>query len=179
MKKLLTLSLAVILSILLISCDTVPDEEIISSLENLSVAAYDLNMIIYGDSLDHEEEPEENGYYKVSPYAEYTSIEELIEALKLVFSPEYIEIMSNTAFNGVSVNEGMVGAKFMEKDGQMYVNPSVTENFGEPKMIDTTKAKVANKNNYVAIVIIPDGDDDIEITMRNVDGKWLIDSPIF
>ncbi len=179
MKKLLSLTLTVILSVLLISCNTVADEVVISALADLSDEAYELNLIIYGDGLAREEVAEENGYYKVSADAEYTSVAALKTAMGEVFSPEYIEIMNNTAFRGVSSDAGVVGAKFMEKDGVMYVNPSVTENFGEPKMIDTTKAKVANKNNYVAIVIIPDGDDDIEITMRNVDGKWLIDSPIF
>lgn len=179
MKKLLTLSLAVILSVLLISCSTVADEVIISALADLSDEAYELNLIIYGDGLARAEVAEENGYYKVADDAAYTSAAALKSAMGEVFSPEYIEVINNTAFRGVKVDEGMVGAKFMEKDGQLYVNLSVTENFGEPKMIDTTNAKIRDKNNYVAIVVIPDGEDEIEVTMRNVDGKWLIDSPIF
>ncbi len=177
MKKLI---LPIIAAILLSSCGGVSDEEIISALEGLSDDAYELNLIIYGDGLAHEEEMGENGYYKVSAGEEYTTAEELITAMEAVFSPDYIEVINNTAFEGVSVNEGMVAAKFMvSENGELYVNPAVTEDFGEPRKIDTSKAAVKNKNNYAAVVVVPSEDGDIEITMRNVDGKWLIDSPIF
>lgn len=179
MKKIIIFA-SLALMLLLSSCAKGPaDSEIIDALADLSEDAYELNLIIYGDGLLHEEN-EENGYYKVSEDAKYTTAGEIKKAMSKVFSPQYIEVINNTAFRGVSVDEGTVGAKFMESEsGELYVNPSVTENFGEPRKIDTSKAKIKAKNAYAAVVVIPHEDGDIEVTMRNVEGKWFIDSPIF
>ena len=50
---------------------------------------------------------------------------------------------------------------------------------GAPRTFDISKATVLKKNPYMAIVLLPHADGDLEVTLQNVNGKWMIDSPMF
>lgn len=154
------------------------DAEILSALDELAPKAYELYEIVYGDALPHGE-VEEDGYAKVSENAEYQSTAELQAALFEVFTPEYCQIISNTAFGGVSVEEGTVYAKFGEDETGFYVNPSATDNFAKPRQFDTSTATVTRKTHFIAEILIEHEDGDITVTLYNFRGKWLIDSPLF
>ncbi len=165
--------------ILLASCGgAASDDEIIGSLEALAPSAKELYSIIYSDVLPHGE-IEKDGYAKISEESQYKSISELKEALSKVFTSDYCKIISNTAFVGVSSDEGAIHAKFIERENGLYVKPEVTEDFGAARDFDFSNAKVIKKNPYMAIVLITHVDGDTEVTMRSVNGVWLIDSPIF
>ncbi len=180
MKKYLLLFIIMLLCLAgLTSCGGgASDEVILNELEELAPKAKELYDIIYGDGLAHGE-PDESGYAKVSDEAKYKSENEIVLAMLEVFTPEYYQILSNVAFKGVSVDEGAIAEKFYEKDGILYVNPSVTADFGEIEIPDLKQAKVIKKNRYMAIVEIPVEDSSIEVTLRLVDGSYRIDSPIF
>ena len=180
MKKLAVLLVVLTLAAAaaLTSCGGAGDDELISSLEALAPGAGELYRVIYADVLPHGE-AEEDGYCKVSTDADYTSIAAIQKAMSEVFTPEYCQILSNTAFSGISVDEGSIGAKFAEENGVLYVNPSVTEDFAMPRTFDLSSAKVVKKNNFMAIIRIPHADGDVEVTMRRINGAWLIDSPMF
>ncbi len=180
MKKFAVAAFLLILSLtLLMSCGGgASDQTILSALEELAPKAHTLYGIIYGDTLPHGEALDD-GYCQVSASAPMKSISELRASMETVFSPDYVKILSNTAFSGVSSDEGMISAKFTERGGVLFVNPKVTEDFGEPRTFDLSKAKVLKKNPYMAIVLLPHADGDLEVTLRNVGGAWLIDSPIF
>ena len=96
-----------------------------------------------------------------------------------VFSEDYIEILSNTAFGGVSVDEGSIGAKFIERDGILSVDPTVTEGFGEPREFDLDTARIVKQNRFVAIIAVSSGSDELEVTMRLEDGVWKLDSALY
>lgn len=179
MIKKAALFLAVLtMLIILVSCGGADDNEILSALGELSPKARELYGIVYGDALAHGE-VEDDGYARVSEDAEYQSIDEIKAALSEVFTPEYCEIIYNTAFSGVAVEEGEISSKFGEDETGLYVNPSVTEGFAEPREFDITAAEVVKKNRFAAVVRIPHNDGDIEVTLTFIDGKWLIDSPMF
>lgn len=154
------------------------DAEILSALDTLAPKAHELYTIVYGDALPHGE-IEDDGYARVSDGAKYQSIEQIKAALGDVFTAEYCEIIYNTAFGGITVDEGTIGAKFGEDETGFYVNPSVTENFAAPREFDLSEAKIIKKNRFAAIVSIPHEDGDLEVTLTLIDGKWLIDSPMF
>lgn len=178
MRKFSILILAVIMLAVLSSCGGADDAEILSALEELAPRAYVLYNVVYGDGLPHGE-IDDDGYAKVSKTAEYQSMAELEKALFEVFTPEYCQVICNTAFGGVSVDEGTVYAKFGEDETGFYVNPSVTESFAEPRQFDVSNATITRKTRFIAEVRIEHEDGDITVALAYIDGKWLIDSPIF
>ena len=156
----------------------VSDEILISALEMAAPRANELYGVIYGDALEHLEAGDD-GYCQISMEAKLRSIADIRTALRTVFTPEYCAILENTAFNGVSSEEGMIAAKFVERSNVLFVNPEVTADFGEPRTFDLSKAKVIKKNPYMAIILLTHESGDIEVALKNVDGIWLIDSPMF
>lgn len=158
------------------------DASIIAAFSALAPKAHELYGIVYGDVLPHEKEAGNDGYYAVSSDAEYQSIAELKAAMNQVFSSGYLEILYNTAFSGVSEDEGAIDAKFVEKDGALYVNPDVTSNFGSPREFDFASAEVLKANPYKAIVSVPvTGADSeaLEVSMQMAEDGWRIDSAIY
>ncbi len=179
MKRFAVFFLLVIMIISLASCGGRADNaEILAELSALAPRATELYRIIYGDALPHGN-VSEDGYYRVSDNAAFTSVDELDAAMREVFYYDYYKILANTAFFGVAAAEGEIGAKFVDKDGRLYVAPSVTEHFGEPREFDLTEAKVVKKNPYMAIVRIPHADGDIEVTLQMTENGWMINSPLF
>lgn len=172
---------AVIIALPLLSaCGIAVDEdEILSAFSELAPAAQELYLIVYGDGLAHEEEMGSDGYYAVSADARYQSIAELKGALRGVFSEGYAQVLENTAFCSVSNEDEYIYAKFIEKDGVMYVNPKATEDFGEPREFELSKARIVQANRYKAIVAVPDGDGELEVAMQKQDGVWLIDGSLY
>lgn len=183
MIKRLSLIVASLLCILLAvpSCAGASDDEILLALGELAPGATEMYEIVYGDSLPHGV-ADSSGMCVVSEAAKYRSAEEISAAMLEVFSVEYAQVLANTAFRGVSVDEGERKPKFFEQDGVLYVCPSATEDFSVPAAPDLSGAKVTKKNKYMAIVNIPLGDgeeDDIEVTLRYTSNGWRIDSPLF
>lgn len=180
MKKVLVLLFCLIFSAnLLLSCGTaVSDEEIISALVQLAPKARAVYGVVYGDGLAHGP-ADDTGYCLVDVEAEYASIAEIKAAIYTVFTPEYGQIIENTAFRGVETDEGYIGAKFMERDGSLYVNPSATSDFSLPREFDMDTAAVKEKTIYMAEIVLEHVDGNIEVTLQYMDGKWLIDSPLY
>lgn len=182
MIKRLSLAATIIAATLsLNSCGGAADEEILSALESLAPKATEMYGVIYGDTLPHGEE-DKSGMCVVSSDSEYKSIAEIESAMLEVFTDEYANVLKITAFMGVSSDEGEISPKFFEQNGILYVCPSVTDDFNVPTEVDLTGAEVVKKNQYMAKVNIPlsEGeDDDIEVTLKLIDGVWKIDSPLF
>jgi hypothetical protein len=155
------------------------DSELLSVLSELAPTARELYGIIYGDELPHETEAGSDGYYAVSNDAEYQSVSELKTVMIEVFSSGYLQVLYNTAFNGVSSDEGTIGAKFIEKDGRLYVNPDSTNGFGKPREFDLINSRVVKSNRYKAIIAVPYGDGVLDVSMQKDNGKWKIDSAIY
>lgn len=180
-KKVSLIAAALIAVSLMSSCSGAPDSEILGALEGLAPKASELYGVVYGDSLPHGEE-DESGMCVVSEDAQYQSRADISAALKDVFTNEYASTIEITAFRGVSADEGEISPKFFEQNGVFYVCPSSTEDFNVPDGVDLTGAKVVKKNRFMAKVNIPLGEgeeDDVEVTLKLVDGVWKIDSPLF
>ena len=177
-KTVITLILAAVLVVCCACGGGVSDRELLDALAEAAPKASELYGIIYGDALPHGEALDD-GYCQVSSSAPYKTITALRTAIGTVFSPEYSKILENTAFSGVSSDKGTISAKFVERGGVLFVNPEVTADFGAPRTFDVSKASVIKKNPYMAIVLLPHADGDLEVTLQNVNGKWMIDSPMF
>lgn len=181
MKKLFSVVLSLLLIFSLFSCGagTQDDAELLSALSSLAPKARELYGIIYGDDLERVSEAESDGYYAVTETAKYKSISELKSAISNVFSEGYSEVLYNTAFNGAVLNEIVIYAKFIEKDGRLYVNPKSTENFGKAREFDLSGARVLKANRFRAIIAVPDGDGVLEVTLQKENGVWKLDSALF
>ncbi len=177
MKK-LSIILAFIMSFCLFSCGGGNSEEILGDFAALAPRATELYRIIYSDGLPHGEIGE-NGYAAVSEDAEFSSIDEIEAAMEEVFFSDYCNILANTAFLGVYTAEGEIKAKFIEMDGVLYVAPSATEHFSAPREFDISEAKVVKKNKYMATVLVPHPDGDIEVSLQNTESGWKINSPLY
>lgn len=181
MKRLFAASIAIMLILSICSCGAgAQDEsEILDAFSSLAPKALEVYGIIYGDELTHESEAGSDNYYAVSETAEYRSISELKAVMEKVFTDGYSQVLCNTAFYGAVANDVVIYAKFIEKDGRLYVNPKTTEDFGKPREFDLDGARVVKMNQYRAIVAVSDGSAELEVYMQKESGEWRIDSAIY
>lgn len=178
-RKLKQLFSLIFLSFYLCSCTGgVSDDEIIAAVRELAPRAKEIYEIVYGDSFKHGP-ADDTGYCLVDENAEYNSVADISASIYEIFTPEYGQIIENTAFRGVESDEGYIGPKFVERDGLLYVNPSATNGFSMPREFDTQTADVNEKNIYMAVVTLGHENGNIEVTLQYMDGKWLIDSPLY
>lgn len=177
-KKAVLFLLAALIAVMMFSCGAADDSEIMSSFSELAPKATQLFKIVYGDGLAYGEIGED-GYAPVLDSAAYTTAAELEEAMFEVFTPEYVQVLSNTAFSGVSSDQGKINPKFKEVNGHLYVDPSVTADFGEIRDFDISDAYVSKKNRQMAKVYVHHEEGDIEVELELTDDGWRIDSPLF
>lgn len=177
MKKIIGLLLTVSL-LLLVSCGGYDSKELVSAINDLAPKARELYSVIYGNDIGRSALEESNGYYLVTD-SRYQSIAEIKSAMKEVFSESYIKVISNTAFNGVSSDEGAISAKFKEIGGKLYVNPEVTADFGEPRDFDLDDIKIVKQNRFKAKVALKSGEETLEVTLQKEDGVWKLDSSMY
>lgn len=114
----------------------------------------------------------------VDDLREIQSINDLKNALGEVYTQSYIKVLENTALNGATSDDVSISAKFVEKDGKLYVNPESTEHFGEPTELDLSTAKVARSSRFKAEVTVERDGETFYILLEKYDGEWLIDSSI-
>ena len=178
----MTAALAAVIAVsvfALVSCGAGNDDEILSALREKYPEALYLAQVIYSDVLPHEEEPSSGKYYAVSEDSEIQSIDALKDALGKVYTQSYIKVLENTALNGATSDDVSISAKFIEKDGKLYVCPQSTGHFGEPTELDLSTAKVARSSRFKAEVTVERDDGTFYILLEKYDGEWLIDSSIW
>lgn len=180
MKK-LTLLTVILYLVTLASCGTSAEDEqkLLDDFRAAAPRALELYSYIYGDALPLTDEESVSGYYVVADNSPIKTMDDFESALEEVFSEDYIEVISNTAFGGVSVDEGSIGAKIIERDGILSVDPTVTEDFGEPREFDLDTARIVKQNRFIAIVAVKSGTDELEVTLRLEDGVWKLDSALY
>lgn len=182
-----TLLTVILCLVMLIFCGTLAscgtseadEQKLLDDFRAAAPRAVTLYDYIYGDGLPLTSEESVSGYYVVADDSPIKTMDAFMSAMSEVFSEDYIEILSNTAFGGVSVDEGSIGAKFIERDGILSVDPTVTEGFGEPREFDLDTARIVKQNRFVAIIAVSTGSDELEVTMRLEDGVWKLDSALY
>ena len=177
MRKIICVLLTLVL-ITVSSCGGYDSDELISAVRELAPKASELYSIIYGDGLERADTPEKNGSYLVTD-SRYQSIDEIKSAMAEVFSEGYTKVLSNTAFSGVSSDEGAIAAKFTERDGKLYVDPSVTADFGAQREFDLSEIRIVKQNRFKAIVAVKAPDGELEVTLEKDNGVWKLDSAMY
>jgi len=171
----------IVYTVILTGCGAATDSELKAAVAELIPKAHSIYSIVYGDSLPHGETASQNGYYRIDASTGFTTVSSLKAAILEVCSPDYAEVLYNTAFSGVSQDEGAIDAKFVEQDGSLWIKPEVTSDFASPRLFDAESVEIIKKNRYLAQVRLTptDGSEAVEVTLRLCNGTWLLDSALY
>ncbi len=163
------------------------DEEARSILSELVPLSLEMNGIFFGDGLpleDENAEPMESvtggQYMRVSPTAKYQSIAEIKTAAESVYTAEYLQnSVYPMAFDGVDDAR----PRYAERDGVLCRNLN-SVSFPLTDRLEFDRATVSDTGYEVIELSVPYTDADgaektAKITLRQQNGKWLLDSPTY
>ena len=163
------------------------DEEARSILSELVPLSLEMNEIFFGDGLpleDENAEPMESvtggQYMRVSPTAKYQSIAEIKTAAESVYTAEYLQnSVYPMAFDGVDDAR----PRYAERDGVLCRNLN-SVSFPLTDRLEFDRATVSDTGYEVIELSVPYTDADgaektARITLRQQNGKWLLDSPTY
>lgn len=163
------------------------DEEARSILSELVPLSLEMNEIFFGDGLpleDENAEPMESvtggQYMRVSPTAKYQSIAEIKTAAESVYTAEYLQnSVYPMAFDGVDDAR----PRYAERDGVLCRNLN-SVSFPLTDRLEFDRATVSDTGYEVIELSVPYTDADgaektAKITLRQQNGKWLLDSPTY
>ena len=163
------------------------DEEARSILSELVPLSLEMNEIFFGDGLpleDENAEPMESvtggQYMRVSPTAKYQSIAEIKTAAESVYTAEYLQnSVYPMAFDGVDDAR----PRYAERDGVLCRNLN-SVSFSLTDRLEFDRATVSDTGYEVIEISVPYTDADgaektAKVTLRQQNGKWLLDSPTY
>mgnify|MGYP004518625207 FL=1 len=163
------------------------DEEARSILSELVPLSLEMNEIFFGDGLpleDENAEPMESvtggQYMRVSPTAKYQSIAEIKTAAESVYTAEYLQnSVYPMAFDGVDDAR----PRYAERAGVLCRNLN-SVSFPLTDRLEFDRATVSDTGYEVIELSVPYTDADgaektAKITLRQQNGKWLLDSPTY
>ena len=214
-KKIIAGALAVVIlvvsGVLLFQYNSAPRiEDIYDRMVYLIESSQDVNALIYGCGLPVWEDDSEyvqfmHGYYEfdtarayeivMTKNAKYRTVEQIKDAVKSIYSQEYIDDVLNAAiFDGIAIPDGKGGSKvvvprYYEEwvEGRMYLCQSkefrVTPYEGM-RIYDfsTMKVESLGKKDRCVITIdswledTPDQVENIEILIAKQNGQWYLDN---
>ncbi len=199
MKKLL-LIMCMAAALLLVSCssgapeiDSVKDDFI-----SLIEASGEVNDILFGEGISvYEREDVENGpiydnlpaaldtYEALREDCGYSTIEEIKEKCRLVYSEAYLESVFKPVFEGYADEEsGVSEAKYLEWDNRLYKNMYYESFLDGQRTYDYESMKTVkpSEENYVNIVIDSylDGEKmTLNLAFSKTDKEWRLDTPTY
>lgn len=196
MKKIKFLfSLAVCALTLLALCSCAPEitaDEVKGVLPTLVENSKVLNEIYFGEGFDEDKSIAESavaGYYycDTSEYGLH-SVLEIKEATEKVFTPEYAEILYQAAFEGVTTDSAVKGARFVE--GEMGLMQSKSDEVYElsDREFDYESVTVTKSNSKSVTVTVDtyvggEKDETLTVIVKRYGEEgsysYLLDSPTY
>lgn len=137
------------------------------------------------------EESEPDDYDVVRPESKYLSIDEIKAAAEKVFSKSYLNVIYQSAFDGVAFVEGATsgvrGARFIEHDLLLRQRNDIVPRISAKRIFDYSTMKIIKPSNAERINLTMDshleGSDEIlNVRLSLVigpDGLWYLDSPTY
>lgn len=190
MRKVLTVMLIIICAIsvlVLSSCaSTMSNEEARTILADLAPRSQQLNKVFWGDGIKPQNKDAvpmntvtTAQYYPVADDSPYKSVADIKTAAGEVFSQDYLASVYTMLFEGT----GDIEPRFVDnKDGLLTVDICYkTYNFNTEIFPETAVIKESGAGLIRAEVDIKTGNvpDKMNITLRQQQGIWLIDSPTY
>ena len=190
MKRIIAIALIVIFAIslvpCLVSCKRVKDDEAISIITKLVKESYDLNVIYFGEGLEHEFTEQDTGdYVRVSENALYVEKKPLVDKTHEVFSKSYSQGIISSAFvgEGGGIDSTVAYARYIEDyDGILTIRrDSVVVDDIAQYDYSTIKIVKNSKNLIIARITTNNLDSNTEVQIQFVyeDDAWKIDSATY
>ena len=207
MKRIISLILILTTLFTVTSCggdgDRDYDEtEVVAAARNLIYRAAKLNDILWGEGFYYIEDSEYaiGSYAPADPYAEYTSLEKLIEDCSKTFSSSYMKIIENTVFSSAFGETGvesyaryyqesstdpiMVNKQYSRlltaKNEFLYSTLEAVRSEGERVIVKiTVKITYEEKDPLGAIIDTKTQQREREIELIEDASGWRIDSPCY
>ena len=146
-------------------------------------SSYELNVIFFGEGLEHHEVENGELYAPVLSSEKYTTQEELESVAAEIFSSNYTESIINTAFIG---NQGGITgtvnfARYIESYGCLTARVDYEPiKIAEYDFSTTEITKISRKFIQGKIMTTNfDKNEYVEITLINEDNGWRIDSATY
>lgn len=196
MKKIKFLfSFAVCAFTLLALCSCAPkitESEVKGVLPTLVENSKVLNEIYFGEGFDEDKSVAESavsGYYycDTSEYGLH-SVLEIKEATEKVFTPEYAEILYQAAFEGVTTDSAVKGARFVEGEMGLMQSESdevyeLSEREFDYESVTVTKSDSKSVTVTVDTYVGGEKDDTLTVIVKRYgeEGEYyyLLDSPTY
>ena len=190
MKRIIAFIFVIIFAIslvpCLISCKRVKDDEAIKIVNELVEVSYELNVIYFGNGLEHEiAEDDTNSYVRVSEDALYTKKKPLVEKTNEVFSKSYAQGIISSAFVGAGggIDSTASFPRYVEDyDGILTIRrDSVVVDEIAQYDFSTTKIIKNSKNLIIARIMTKNLSSNVEVQIQFVyeDKAWKIDSATY
>ena len=206
MKKLIAslLALCLLLSVIsLSSCSksNPPElEEVYDELVDVIEASREVNVLLFGaglpvyprgtaeDELIHRYYGvNDDGNLYVTPYAKYSYVEDMKEAIAAVYGSEYRESLYESVFTGHAISENLdtvLPARYTQTDGRLYQNQYVDALVQGVRTYDYAGMKIVSPSTASHLRVSIPSRTDADPEWKNVylafvleNGRWYLDSP--
>ena len=128
MKRAVALILTLVLTLGLISCAKMSDEEILTEYKALYAKAQEVNKIIYGSGLPYDGEIDLSGvsephYVAVSESCPYKTLEDVKNAVLSVYTEDYYnDVFKRVLFDGYEDDYAKIIPRYKEVDGVLMTD---------------------------------------------------------
>ena len=121
--KIMSFILIVIFAVSIMGCKSVSDTEAKAIFNTLVKESYELNVIYFGEGLEHQLVDDDSLYVPVKGSENYTAKLPLVERTREIFSSDYASDIIKTAFEGEmgAVGTTAVYARYIEYEGYLSV----------------------------------------------------------
>ena len=198
MKRIVSLTLAVAILLLLVSCGkeknrSYDEAEVKEAADLLIWKSAELNEIFWGEGIPYEEYGYNSGiYYSADPIflkklGAYT-VEEIIEKTQEVFSKDYTANIYASIFSSQVGENSMLGyTRYYQGEECIMVNSRYNSLITDSIDYITSEIEVVGSKGDIVIVKVPikvtrDGNTQertIEVNLVEEEGGWRIDSPTY
>lgn len=175
-------------------------DEVYDRLVTVIEASHEVNVLLFGAGLpvyprgNAEDElvhryygVADNGQLYITPYAKYTSIDSMKQAIAAVYSKAYRESLFDTLFTGFADSgmEVIMPARYIQDDRYLYQNEYVNPLISGVRVYDYATMEITDESHatYLRVAISsyteshPDERVTVYLSFVYENGDWYLDSP--
>ena len=177
-----------------------PLEEVYDELVDVIEASHEVNVLLFGaglpvyprgtaeDELIHRYYGvNDDGNLYVTPYAKYSHVEEMREAIAAVYGSQYRESLYESVFTGHAISDNIntiLPARYTQKENRLYQNQYVDALVKGVRSYDYAGMKIVSPSTASHLRVSIPSCTDSDPEWKNVylafvleNGRWYLDSP--
>ncbi len=189
MKRVLVGAIAVILLCVgvlsLGGCTPAPEDDVIAALyAELVPKSYEVNDIVYGAGLPHDEgRPHDAVYSYLTADCAYKTPADIEALIREVYTTEYADEIVKVCLTGYSHAGDMVAARYLEYEGELVVNTEY-KGYDTSRRLDLSSMRIVKKTGKVvraefASTLGGEVSDTITVELRRDGDVWKLNSPTY